>query len=188
MMTPLHANPAVSMRSALLLLMLACMLAGTPASAAESAAVHIDLDSDVVNCDAQWPGDQESLAETLKSGIAVTFVWEINVDQVNRYWLNKNIASIKVTRRVKPDLLSHTLLLEDETAGISRRVISLDEAVQFLSSLQNFPVLDRSLLAPQTTYRMSVDIQKHEGEMDRGWWSRMMHSDDFSMSLEFQLP
>lgn len=150
--------------------------------------MRIDLASPIIYCDAEWPGDQVQLAKTLQAGIAVTMAWTLDVDEVRRFWVNSNIATVQVVRKVTPDLLMHSWLLEDQTAGISRRTYSLEEAIQFLVELDHFPLLDQSLLSRDDTYRVTVSIGKHEGELSKGWWARLMESPGFSMSLDFQLP
>jgi len=166
----------------------ACLSGVNGAWAVSDAAMRIDLSSPIVYCDAEWPGDQAQLVQTLKSGIAVTLAWDLNVEEVRRFWVNKDIATVQVVRKVTPDLLSHSWLLEDQATGITRRTYSVQEALRFLVILDHFPLLDRSLLAGESTYRVVVTIAKHEGELSKGWWARLLESAGFSMSLDFQLP
>ncbi|HXH72918.1 MAG TPA: DUF4390 domain-containing protein [Mariprofundaceae bacterium] len=150
--------------------------------------MRVDLSSPIVYCDAEWPGDQSQLVETLQAGIAVTLAWDLDVEEVRRFWVNKEVATVQVARTVTPDLLSHSWLLEDQATGITRRTYSVQEALRFLVELDHFPLLDQSLLQGQTTYRIVVTIAKHEGELSKGWWARLLEPSGFSMSLDFRLP
>jgi len=160
----------------------------SPVWAGSDAAMRVDLSSAIVYCDAEWPGDREALMQTLQSGIAVAMVWDLEVEEVQRYWVNRNIAAVHVVRQVIPDLLSHSWLLTDEATGIERRTYSVQEALRFLIVLDHFPLLDRSLLVGDETYRVQVGIVKHEGELSKGWWAHLMEPSGFGMSLDFQLP
>lgn len=171
-----------------LLLLASAMLPAVHLCAEETGHLQIEPDQQVVYCEAQWPGAGESLTQALQSGIAVTLVWHVQVSEIQKYWLNKNIADIKVSRRVIPDLLSRTWLLEDETSGISRQTSSLEEAVQFLTRLEHFPVLDRSLLTAGTQYRISVAIEEFEGEIKEDWWVALWNPGQFRLEKDFSLP
>jgi len=172
----------------LLLAAIGLSMMATVSQAASDAAMRIDLASPIIYCDAEWPGDQTQLGKTLQAGISVTMAWTLDVDKVRKFWLNSNIATVQVVRKATPDLLTHSWLLEDQTAGISRRTYSLQEAVRFLVHLDHFPLLDQSLLSRDATYRVIATIGKQEGELSKGWWARLMESPGFGMSLDFQLP
>jgi hypothetical protein len=158
------------------------------AGASESGDLQLDLNQQVIYCAVEWQGDRESLSQALQAGIGVTFVWQVQVKQLQDYWLNKTIADIQVSRSVLPDLLSRNWVLKDEASGISRRVSSLPEAIRFLTRLENFPVLDRSLLDAATLYRISIGVAEQEGEINEAWWATLLKSVQFSIEKDFSLP
>ncbi len=164
------------------------MLAYNYAGASESTDLQLDLNQQVIYCVVEWQGDRESLSQALQAGIAVTFVWQVKVKKVREYWLNKTIADIQVSRRVLPDLLSRSWVLKDEASGISRRVSSLSEAIHFLTRLENFPVLDRSLLDTAILYNIAISVVEQEGETNDAWWTTLLQSVQFSVEKEFSLP
>ena len=158
------------------------------AGASESGGLQLELNQQVIYCAVEWQGDRESLSQALQAGIAVTFVWQVQVSKVQDYWINETIADIQVSRRVLPDLLSRNWVLEDKASGISRRVASLSEAIHFLTRLEHFPVLDRSLLATSTPYQISISVAKQEGEINEAWWATLWKSVHFSTEKDFSLP
>lgn len=158
------------------------------AGASEPGDLQLDLNQQVIYCAVEWQGDRESLSQALQAGIAVTFIWDVQVKEVREYWLNESIADIQVSRRVLPDLLSRNFVLEDEASGISRRVTSLAEAIRFLTRLERFPVLDRSLLDSATLYKISIGVAKQEGEINQAWWATLLQSAQFSAEKDFSLP
>ncbi len=158
------------------------------AGASESGDLQLDLNQQVIYCAVEWQGDRESLSQALQAGIGITFVWQVQVKKVQDYWPNKTIADIQVSRRVLPDLLSRNWVLEDKASGISRRVSSLPEAIRFLTQLEHFPVLDRSLLDAATLYRISISVAKQEGEINEAWWATLWKPVQFSTEKDFSLP
>ena len=172
----------------LLLFFTAAVALAGHAYAEDSGDLKVEVDQQLVYCEASWPVSDDSLEQALRAGIAVTFVWHVRIAEVQEYWLNKGIADIRVSRRVVPDLLSRKWLLEDAASGISRQEPSLQTAIQFLTQLEHFPVLDRSLLAINTPYRISIAIEKHEGEISEGWWGALWKPGQFKMTKDFSLP
>jgi len=167
--------------------LLLCVFQGA-ARAGEQAGFSIQVHEPVIYCAAQWNGDRESLALALKSGIELEFNWDIKVSRVRSYWLNKSIAEVAFVRRVHPDLLARNWLLEDSASGISRRAYSLNDAIDFLTGIRDFPVLDKSLLTSGELYELTLSIEKHEGEMDEAWWSHFWRQSTMQMQQEFSLP
>jgi len=150
--------------------------------------VQVSKDVQVVYCSVAWPVDSQHIREMLKSGIALSVIWHLSVQRSRRYWLDEHVASITVVRRVIPDLLSHRWTLEDQAAGIARQVPSLDAAVRFLTHLDRYPVVDRSLLQRGERYTLDVTLQSYEGTSMEKWWNRILQADDFSASVYFQEP
>lgn len=172
----------------LLVLLSGLFPAAGMAADASQGGFSIDASGEVVYCDAQWNGDLEALAEVLNAGIGVSMHWEISVARVRQYWLDKDIAEIEFDRSVRPDLLTRNWLLEDSASGIAWYTGSLSEAVAFLTRIDRFPVLDRSLLEPGALYVLSIAIDKRESGMDDTWWSRFWKQSSLEMQQEFSLP
>ena len=174
--------------SRLFLLLLPAIILATQAFAAESAALHIRTDQKVLYCAARIAVDSNAFSPTMKDGIAMATEWHIKVRRVRSYWLNEDIADITVTRHAKPDLLTRSWLLTETSSGISQRVYSLKDAIQFLSGLDDFPVLDRSLLQKNTPYRVSVSVEIHSEGISDAWWAGLWQPDAASMQQDFSLP
>nr|WP_232710323.1 DUF4390 domain-containing protein [Mariprofundus aestuarium] len=146
------------------------------------------VDDKVIYCAASLKNSDDVFSHALNDGISVATVWDVQVDRARDYWLNKSIAEVTVTHRVVPDLLSRSWLLEDQASGISLRVYSVSEAVRFLSSLEYFPVLDRSLLVSAAPYVMHASVVLYIGEVNETWWGNLLKSEQASMQQEFTLP
>jgi len=154
----------------------------------ESGSLNIQIDQKVIYCSARITVTDDTFALAMKDGIPVTTEWHIQVGKVRDYWINERIADITVIRRAKPDLLTRNWLLTDTSSGISRRIYHIEDAIRFLSDLENFPVLDRSLLLPDTLYRISVTIKVHAGEANTAWWANLWKPAAASMQQDFSLP
>jgi len=167
---------------------LALWFISTSAQAEPESGFAIDTSRQVVYCAAQWNGNREALVEALEAGAEVTLNWRIRVARVRDYWLNENVAEITFSRRVQPDLLARNWLLEDSASGISRHVFTLAEAIDFLTSIKAFPVLDKTLLSSGEVYELTIAIEKQEGAMAEAWWARFWKKSALQMQQEFSLP
>jgi len=165
-----------------------CLGIGPVAYADSNIHMTVNIGSKIVSCDAQAPYDQKHLGKVLREGAEINAGWEINVGAHRKYWFNRTVATVDIKRRVVPDLVSRSWLLIDMTSGISQRVFNMGRAIQFLTRLEHFPVIDRSLLEGGHRYRMNIKINEIEGDEKRGWISTWLSSSSVETSAEFVLP
>lgn len=165
-----------------------CLSMGAVAYADSGVRMSVNISSRIVSCNAQVRYDRKYLSKALREGTEITVNWEIDVDAVRKYWLNRTVATVTVKRRVVPDLVSQSWQLIDMTSGISQRVFNLKRAVQFLTRLKKFPVIDRSLLENGHRYRMNIKINETEGDAQHGWMTTWFGSSSVEISAEFALP
>jgi len=167
---------------------LLCTGAGMTAHADTAMNVTANFSGGVVSCNVSMEHSRKHIAKVLREGTEVSVHWEIDVAAIREYWLNRAVATVAVDRRVVPDLVSRSWRLIDITSGISRRVFNLEKAVRFLTHLNRFPVIDRSLLEAGHRYRLEVAMEENEGGPERGWLSTWLGSGSGEASAEFALP
>jgi len=161
---------------------------GAAAYADPGVRMSVNIGNRIVSCDAHVRYDRKHLAKVLREGSEISVNWEISVGAIRAYWLNRAVATVIVKRQVVPDLVSQSWQLIDMTSGISQRVFNLKQAIQFLTQLEHFPVIDRSLLEGGQSYRMDIEINETEGDAQRGWMTTWFGSSSVETSAEFALP
>jgi Domain of unknown function (DUF4390) len=171
-----------------LLFLAMAMHAPSVSASAETVELHADIEPDVIYCDVQLGQNPDVLAATLRDGTQVTFSWTVKVYEVKPYWFDSEVASVHIEHQVIPDLVTRRWLLADLTTGIHRRTGSLDDALAFLTQLQHFPVIDRSLLKRGKSYRLEIQLEETKGEIERGWWARLWGHEQTTGTLVFSLP
>lgn len=172
----------------LLALLVSMAVCSGVSRAADAASLQVNADEPVVYCDTSIVSGDEMIEHALKDGIQVTAVWDLSVGRVRKYWLNESVAKIQVVRKVVPDLLSKSWHLIDETSGISRRTLDMHAAIRFLTGLDRYPLLDRSLLMKGMPYLLTADLELHIGEVEDAWWSKLWRSEFANLKQEFALP
>lgn len=171
-----------------LLLLVSGTLFSAGARAADTLELSVDASQDVIYCEAKLSHELEEIAHALSEGTTITFNWEVEVAAVRDFWLDKQVASVHIAYKVVPDLVSRSWQLLDLGSGITRRVFTIEEALQFLVRLEHFPVLDRSLLEQDVLYRMNIALVEQVGEIKEGWWANLWGAEKNSATLEFSLP
>jgi len=163
-------------------------LAQGNAMAAATGSLHVHVEQKVLYCASQITLADNTFQPVTSDGITMATQWHIKIGRVRHYWLNDTVADISVIHRVTPDLLTRSWLLTDASSGISRRVYRSEDAIHFLSSLDNFPLLDRSLLQSDTAYSISANVKIHSEGIDNTWWNKLWLPTAATMQQEFTLP
>jgi len=158
------------------------------ASASEASKILLSIDDQVIRCEAGPVGDTKLLREMLDQGASITVTWEFSIERVSRFWLNEKAGEVVVTRVVVSDLISRQWHLQDETAGIITDTGDANQAVRFLSYLNSFPLIDRSLLVGGEQYQISVKLHVRESDQPQAWWQRWVDFGKTVMVHRFTLP
>lgn len=179
-------SPSLVLRICLWLLF--CSLPVTYAQAAPDMDLKLAVKGDVLTCDASLSNAPEGMGRALTEGSEISVEWKVSVAIERKYWLDNTVASVLVNRHVVPDLVSRSWTLEDLTSGISRRVFTLSEAIGFLTGLNGFPVVDRSLLTSGQSYHVSVSVREWEGNRKNDLWISWFGSNGDSADTIFHMP
>jgi len=143
----------------------------------ENSQFQLDASQAIVYCDITPSFNQKNIMQRLNDGTEILFYWHIKVESIQSYWLNQEVADIHFNHRVTPDLLSQQWELYDSLTGIPTQTHSLTQAVGFLSHIQHFPIIDKSLLAPHTDYLITVSLNIEQGLQNHTWWDAIFHNE-----------
>jgi hypothetical protein len=129
--------------------------------------------------------------DALHNSVPLTLEIEIEVTR-NRSWLwDEEIASLKQRYQIHYHPLTQQYIVKNLNTGVSQGYASLSAAFDALGSLEDFPMLDRSLLRAGEKYRVHLrallDIESLPAPLrplaylSRGWH---LSSDWYSWPLE----
>ncbi len=154
----------------------------------EVSPITITYDDKLVYCSVERISISDRAILALNQGTPVTFVWKISIEESRDYWIDKNIGEVTIARQAIPDLISKSLVIADAKNGISRRVHTIDDAIDFLSELNRFPIIDRSLLEKGKRYNIGVEFHIQEGQFSDTWWSEATRINTDIAEEEIELP
>jgi len=164
------------------------MMMGASAWGGESPQISLQIGEQVIRCEAGPVGDAVMLKKMLRQGASVTVQWVFLVHRVHPFWLNEAAGKVVVTRVVSTDLISRHWQMRDETAGTVVDTVDPNRAVRFLSYLDSFPLIDRSLLEVGASYQITLKLHVRDSGQPQAWWQRWVDFGTTVLIHRFTLP
>jgi len=94
--------------------------------------------------------------QAVRDGVTLTLNLEIELQRERSWWLDETAATLEQHYLVSYHALSEHYLLRNENSGEQTAYNTLDAALDALSSVQDLPVLDQSLIDPEERYRLRL--------------------------------
>ncbi|MDX8397619.1 MAG: DUF4390 domain-containing protein [Mariprofundaceae bacterium] len=167
---------------------MSALLLSSPASARDLVDIHIDQSEPIITCDISPTIETKKLIKALHDGSSISFSWDIIIKEILPYWFNQDAGTVLLHRQARADLVSKQWVLGSSHNSISQKVASPAQAIQWLSSLHKFPMIDKSLLKPNTIYRVRIKLYIKEGEISQDWWNNIIPLGKTIGITEFTLP
>ena len=108
----------------------------------------------------------EGVLSALNNGIPIFITMEIEVYR-ERWWRNKNIASLKQTYMLLYHVLTEKFVLNNLNSGTQNNYSTLDSALNALGSVNKLPLIDLKLLENGSTHfvrlRTYLDLESLPG-------------------------
>ena len=102
----------------------------------------------------------EKIKEAIQSGVPVSFSFFINLDRTRNLWINKEIADIRLTHRVKYDNLKKVYTVrrswENEKASVTG---SFEEAQKLMTEVDSLAVVPLGRLEKGKQYRLRAKAE-----------------------------
>ncbi len=108
----------------------------------------------------------KGVLRALNNGIPIFITMEIEVYR-ERWWWNKNIASLKQTYMLLYHVLTEKFVLNNLNSGSQNNFSTLDSALDALGNVENLPLIDLELLESDSTHfvklRTYLDLESLPG-------------------------
>lgn len=126
-----------------------------------TAQTHLQEGVYLLNADLDYKLTEETV-KALNSGVPLTLVLSVEVDQERWYW-DKNIALLKQRYRLRYYSLTSQYRLTYLNTGIQENFSDLADVLKMLNRLKDFPLLDEALIENEEGYwvylRILLDIE-----------------------------
>ena len=161
-MTPTHLRPVCIF---ILLTAACCLLGATPVVAQEaqlSDVVVTNTRDDLLLYLTVEGAFTDEMTTAILSGVPATFSFLVNLYQVRSMWLNKKIASRKITHTIKYDKLKKTFTVNRSWESEPQVTQSISEARKLMSEVDslNIIALNRLEKGQQYQIRAKAELSK----------------------------
>lgn len=92
----------------------------------------------------------------LESGVPLTIRIEVQLLRNRRWWMDAEQAALRQTYQLEYHALSERYLIRNVNSGEQTSFATLFSALNFLGRIQDLPLIDASLLEPETTYDVQI--------------------------------
>ena len=156
--------------SLLLLLICATTLAFTPAFAVgssiniKSAELQLQDDYYGLDADVDMSFDKE-IEEAVNKGVPLTFLIEFQIVSPRKYWFDDEIVTVTRTASLSYHALSRQYLVN--RGGHQQSFETISEAVHELVELNDWKVVDKSLLEKSEVYKAALLIRLDQTKLPK---------------------
>jgi uncharacterized protein DUF4390 len=178
-------NILVRRACALVLVLLALLSTAVPAAVLDGTfevrTAYLAVDEGVyqLNVRTEYPVSEE-IRNALTDGVTLYFDLEARVERTRRLWMDATVAEVTLRRELSWHAVRERYVVRDVSRGEQEYYVSLDQALQSIGMVSNFPVITEPQLSPDASYEISVRASVRRGSMPDAlrtlvWWSDSWH-------------
>jgi hypothetical protein len=143
-----------------------------------SAYVNVDHGVVLLHARIQYPMNPAILSQ-LRDGVTLTFDLESYVARERRFWLDADIVDITFRRELSYHSVSERYVVRDTRTGERESFPNLDSALEYLGTIDGWPVLVEPQLLDDDRYRISVRAGIRRGRLPASLRALMFWTDDW---------
>ncbi len=147
----------------------------------EVRSAYLTVDEGVyqLNARTEFPLNDE-IRTALTDGVTLYFDLEARVDRSRRLWLDATVVELTLRRELSWHAVRERYVVRDLARGEQEFYVTLDQALQAIGVVTNYPVITEPQLAPDASYEISVRAGMRRGTMPDAlrtliWWSDSWH-------------
>lgn len=174
--------------SAVLTLLAACWLAAVPSVVGadtldgvlevKSAYVNVDHGVFLLHARIEYPMNAQIL-DQLRDGVTLTFDLETYVARERRFWFDADIVDLTLRRELSYHTVSERYVVRDVRSNSRETFPNLDSALEYLGTIDGWPVLVEPQLRDDDRYRIGVRAGIRRGRLPASLRALMFWTDDW---------
>lgn len=100
--------------------------------------------------------------EALTNGVPLVWSYRFKVEEQRNYFWNKTIVDKNILYRVQYHALLNMYRVKNESTGATDNFSTLQAALDLLSSLQDYPLVEKAKIFDQKTYiaKMKINFER----------------------------
>ncbi len=141
----------------------------------------VDLDHAVFQLHARidYP-ETPAISDALRDGVDLIFDVDARVERARRFWLNSTVVDLTMRRELAYHTVSDRYVVKDPATGDQQTFATLDAALQYLGTVDAWPILVEPQLETGAQYVISVRAGIHRGHLSSSLRALLFWTDDWS--------
>lgn len=156
-MAVVHISRPYLRHATLLLLCLFCVELPAAGFTIDRAASRLSGDVYLMDADLRLSLSDEAL-KALAHGVPVTILVLVDIRRQRAYLWDEAVADLEQRFEIQFHPLSERYVVVNVNTGVTRNYRDLDDALQAVGRLRDYPLLAASLLEPGQSYRVAVEV------------------------------
>ncbi len=141
----------------------------------------VDLDHAVFQLHARVDYPQTpAISDALRDGVDLIFDVEARVDRARRFWLNSTVVDLTMRRELAYHTVADRYVVKDPATGDQQTFASLEAALQYLGTVDAWPILVEPQLETGAQYIISVRAGIHRGHLSSSLRALLFWTDDWT--------
>jgi hypothetical protein len=174
-------SPWVTLAAAWLALCSVAVMADALDGVLQVRSAFVDLDHSVFQLHARvdYPMTP-AISDALRDGVDLIFDVNARVERARRFWLNNTIVDLTLRRELAYHTVSDRYVVRDPASGDQQTFATLDAALQYLGTVDAWPILVEPQLETGAQYVISVRAGIHRGHLSSSLRALLFWTNDWS--------
>ena len=125
------------------------------------------------------------ISEAFEQGFTLPLAMDIEVFRKRRFWLDKPVVTIRQKYKIQYHAMLDSVSLFNVNSGSRQHFSSLSEALNYLTVLLNFPLLDNNSLENNERYKARLHFGIDHIELPIPLKSSLLWKNDWSIVSEW---
>jgi hypothetical protein len=141
----------------------------------------VDLDHSVFQLHARidYP-TSPAISEALRDGVDLLFDVDARVERARRFWFDSTVVDVTLRRELAYHTVADRYVVRDPDSGDQQTFATLDAALQYLGTVDGWPILVAPQLETGAQYEISVRAGIHRGHLSSSLRALLFWTDDWS--------
>jgi Domain of unknown function (DUF4390) len=121
-----------------------------------------------------------AIRDALRDGVDLLFDVDARVERARRFWLDSTVVDLTLRRELAYHTVSDRYVVRDPATGDQQTFATLDAALQYLGTVDAWPILVEPQLETGARYVISVRAGIRRGHLSASLRALLFWTDDWS--------
>jgi len=170
-----------------------CLASGAPLARADALDGVLEVQSAFVNLNdgvyqlharVKYPANDE-IAMALQDGVSLSYDLDVEIARARRFWFDAGITAVTLRRQLTYHAVSERYVVRDPRSGAQSSFATLEEALEFIGTVDGWPILVASQVPNEGDYRVNVRASVRRGKLTDALRAILFWNDGWQRASEW---